>query len=115
DNKEDLARRHLRHQCTRIEELIGEKSRKTPQKNMDEVDPARVAQYASADADIAWRLCEKLETELTRTPTDRPVSHSSSTSYSSHPPPLRRLYDALEAPLIEVLAELQVNGIAPQV
>jgi DNA polymerase-1 len=111
-NKEDLARRHLRHQCTRIEELIGEKSRKTPQKNMDDVDPARVAQYASADADIAWRLCEKLESELTSTPTDRPVSHSSPTSSTSHPPSLRRLYDELEVPLIEVLAELEFNGIA---
>ena len=66
-NKDDLARRHLHHQVIPITELIGEKSRKTPQKQMDEVDPAQVAVYAGEDADLAWRLCEVLERQLGET------------------------------------------------
>jgi len=80
---------------------------------MDEVDPARVAIYAGEDADLAWRLCEKLEKELTTVTDNSPVSHSSpAASQSFHAPTLRRLYDELEVPLIEVLAELEFNGIA---
>jgi DNA polymerase-1 len=91
-SKEDLARRHLRHQATPIEDLIGKKGRKAPQKRMDEVDPAAVVGYAAQDADIAWRLCDRLEPALN--------------------PELRRLYDELEIPLIDVLAEMEFNGIS---
>ena len=107
-NKEELAKRHLGHQIIPITELIGEKARKTPQKRMDEVDPARVAVYAGEDADLAWRLCDKLENELT---VNSP-STSSPPSPSHNHASLRRLYDELEVPLIEVLAELEFNGIA---
>src|SRR5262249_28459432 len=65
---------------------------------MDQVPTARVAEYAGEDADVAWRLCEHLEPEL-----EKPVAGG--------PSPLRKLYDDLEVPLIEVLAELEYNGI----
>jgi DNA polymerase I len=62
--------------------------------SMAQIDPARVAVYASEDADIAWRLCALLEERLTKIPD------------------LRSLADDLEIPLISVLAEMEYNGIA---
>src|SRR6266545_425639 len=59
---------------------------------MDEVATARVAEYSGEDADVALRLCDKLEPKL-------------------EPAGVRQLYDDLEIPLIEVLAELESNGI----
>ncbi|MFN4258030.1 MAG: DNA polymerase I [Gemmataceae bacterium] len=89
-NMEDLARRYLNHQVIPITDLIGKKGKK--QKRMDEVATARVAEYAGEDADVAWRLCERVEPELSQCN-------------------LRSLYDELEIPLITVLAELEFNGI----
>jgi DNA polymerase-1 len=102
--KEELASRHLHHQVIPIAALIGEKTRNGAQKQLDEVDPARVAVYAGEDADLAWRLCAKLEKELSGEP---PLGATGSPAR----PSLRRLYDELEVPLIEVLAELEFNGI----
>src|SRR5262249_7702585 len=89
-NLEDLARRYLNHQVIPITDLIGKKGKN--QLRMDQVDPGRIAEYAGEDADVAWRLCERLEPELERQD-------------------LRKLYDELEVPLIEVLAELEYNGV----
>jgi DNA polymerase-1 len=89
---EELARRYLNHQVIPITDLIGKKSRKTPQLRMDQVPTARVAVYSGEDADVAWRLCELLEPQLGSEQ-------------------LRKLYDDVEVPLIEVLAELEFNGI----
>jgi DNA polymerase-1 len=97
-NLEDLAHRYLNHQVIPITDLIGKKSRKQPQLRMDEVPTAKVAQYAGEDADVAWRLCELLEPQLSQ-------------AESGQPAPLRKLYDEVEVPLIEVLAELEFNGV----
>jgi DNA polymerase-1 len=59
---------------------------------MDEVPTARVAEYAGEDADVALRLAALLEAELAKAG-------------------LKTLYDTVEVPLIEVLAELEFNGI----
>jgi DNA polymerase-1 len=90
---EELSRRYLNHQVIPITDLIGKKSRKTPQLSMDQVPTARVAEYSGEDADVAWRLSELLEAQLEANG------------------PLRKLYDDVEVPLIEVLAELEYNGI----
>ncbi len=90
---EDMARRYLNHQVIPITELIGKKSRKQEQLRMDEVAADKVSVYAAEDADIAWRLTEFLERQLDG------IAE------------LRRLYDELEIPLIEVLAEMEYNGI----
>ncbi len=90
----DLALRYLQHQVIPITDLIGKKSRKQPQLRMDEVPTQRVAEYSGEDADVAWRLAEQLESQL-----------------SAEGGTLRRLYDEVEIPLIEVLAELEFNGI----
>ena len=57
----NLSRRYLNHQVIPITDLIGKKSRKTPQLRMDQVPTERVAVYSGEDADVAWRLCELLE------------------------------------------------------
>jgi DNA polymerase-1 len=94
-NLEELARRYLNHRVIPITDLIGKKTKKQPQLRMDQVEPARVAVYAGEDADVAWRLAGLLEAELEK----------------GAETPLRKLYDELEVPLIEVLAELEANGI----
>src|SRR5262249_32860031 len=57
-----------------------------------QVATARVAEYSGEDADVAWRLCQLLEPRLQELG-------------------LGKLYRELELPLIEVLAELEYNGI----
>jgi DNA polymerase-1 len=95
---DELSRRYLNHQVIPITDLIGKKSRKTPQLTMDQVPTERVAVYSGEDADVAWRLCELLEKQL-----DQPEAQARGS--------LRKLYDDVEVPLIEVLAELEYNGI----
>jgi len=87
---EDLANRYLDHQVIPITDLIGKKGKS--QLRMDQVSTARVAEYSGEDADVAWRLCARLEPEL--------GEHG-----------LDKLYRDLEIPLIDVLAELEFNGI----
>ena len=90
---EELSRRYLNHAMVPIGELIGKKSKKQPQLRMDQVPVDRVAAYSAEDADAAWRLC--------------PLIWNSRLDGS----PLHALYDEVEVPLIEVLAELEYNGI----
>lgn len=72
-------------------DLIGGGSR---QISMAQVDVEKVGKYAAEDADIAWRLAEMLGKRLDAIPE------------------LRKLADELETPLIDVLAEMEMNGIA---
>jgi len=60
---------------------------------MDELDPAQVCEYAGCDADFTWRLFEVLAPQMAGSP-------------------LERLFRETEMPLVEVLAEMQHNGIA---
>jgi DNA polymerase-1 len=96
---ETLARQHLRHEVIPITDLIG-KGKK--QLCMDEVPTARVAEYSGEDADVAYRLCDILEPQLN----GAQIAGRGATDSA-----LRVLYDDLEIPLIEVLAELEFNGI----
>ncbi|HET6575546.1 MAG TPA: DNA polymerase I [Fimbriiglobus sp.] len=86
---DELARRYLAHENISIKELIG-KGKK--QIGIDEVPVERVRDYACEDADAAWRLAELLEPELEKEG-------------------LRKLYDEVEVPLIEVLQEMEFNGV----
>jgi DNA polymerase-1 len=89
-NLDDLALRYLNHENISITELIGKKGKN--QLRMDKVPTEKVAAYAGEDADVAWRLTELLEAELVEQK-------------------LRKLYDELEVPLIDVLAELEFTGV----
>ncbi|CAN5329732.1 DNA polymerase I [soil metagenome] len=86
---DDLTRQYLEHDNITIEELIG-KGKK--QKLMSSVPTAKVKDYAAEDADSAWRLTNIFEEQLT--------THG-----------LKGLYDDLELPLIEVLADMEHHGV----
>lgn len=88
-NLDELTRRYLGHENISISELIGKGKN---QKTMAEVPVAKVCAYAAEDADTAWRLTNLLEADLEKSA-------------------LRRLYETLEVPLIEVLADLEATGI----
>lgn len=64
------------------------------QLSMDRVELNRIACYAAEDADIALRLCDYIVERLDKVPD------------------LRKLNDQLETPLIDVLVEMERNGIA---
>jgi DNA polymerase-1 len=72
-------------------ELIGKGSR---QLSMQKVDLDRIAAYASEDADVTLRLADLMEEKLAALPD------------------LRKLCDDVETPLIDVLVEMEGNGIA---
>ena len=88
-NLDELAERYLQHTNIKITELIGAGKN---QKRMDEVPVAAVGQYAAEDADVPLRLWPILEKQL-------------------RDAQLMELFESLEVPLIEVLAELEANGI----
>jgi len=86
---DDLSKRYLNHTAIPIKELIG---RGKKQIRMDEVSVAQVTEYAAEDADVPLRLAAILEPKLQSEGLDE-------------------LFRSLELPLIEVLAELEFNGI----
>lgn len=88
-NLDFLASRYLGHTTTKISELIGKGKN---QKRMDEVAVAAVADYAAEDADVSLRLMPLLAERL---------DHAELTPLNSE----------VEAPLIEVLAEMEWNGV----
>jgi DNA polymerase-1 len=64
------------------------------QLTMDRVELSRIACYAAEDADVTLRLCDYVAERLEKIPA------------------LRKLNDELETPLIDVLVEMEKNGIA---
>jgi DNA polymerase-1 len=88
-NLDELALRYLGHTTTKITELIGTGSQ---QKRMDEVPVPQVTHYAAEDADVAWRLTGVLGPKLKAAELDG-------------------LFQKLEMPLIDVLVEMERNGI----
>ncbi|HEV3022160.1 MAG TPA: DNA polymerase, partial [Pirellulales bacterium] len=88
-NLDQLAERYLRHTNIKIESLIGKGK---DQKRMDEVPLAAITDYAAEDALVAWRLRSVLAEKLRESR-------------------LVELFETLELPLIDVLVELESNGI----
>ncbi len=86
---DELALRYLDHTTIKIDELIGTGKN---QKRMDEVPLAAITPYAAEDADVALRLRRPLAERM------REAN-------------LEKLFDELEMPLVEVLVELEYNGI----
>jgi len=84
-----LAFEQLGHAGIPIESLIGKGKH---QVTMAEVPITRVCQYAGEDADLAWRLSERLAPELESAG-------------------LATLYREVELPLIPVLAAMEFHGI----
>ncbi len=88
-NLDELAGRYLNHVTTKIETLIGSGKN---QKRMDEVPVSQITHYAAEDADVALRLVPPLAARLKESK-------------------LTKLLDDVEVPLIDVLVELESNGI----
>ncbi len=87
---DELTERYLHHRNIPITALIGSGKK---QKTLDQLPPPQVRDYAAEDADTAWRLTELLEQRLAAEE-------------------LLPLYQQLEIPLIEVLAEMELTGIS---
>ncbi len=86
---DELASRYLKHKNIPISNLIGTGKN---QKCMDEVPIAKVAEYAAEDADVPLRLWPILDAKLREANLDP-------------------LFEKLEIPLVEVLAEMEHHGI----
>ncbi|MFG0289790.1 MAG: DNA polymerase I [Rhodopirellula sp. JB044] len=86
---DDLSKRRLGHTTTSIKELIGTGKK---QIRMDEVPVDEVSPYACEDVDVPIRISETLRQELN----DEELSE---------------LFRTLEMPLIDVLIEMETNGI----
>ena len=87
-NMDDMARDYLGHTTTKYKDVVGTASKEI---GFDEVDVERATEYAAEDADITWRLYEKLS----------PLVKDDD---------LKLLLE-LELPLIEVLAEMEIHGM----
>jgi DNA polymerase-1 len=90
---DELAQRYLGHETIKISSLIGTGK---SQKRMDEVPLETITRYAAEDADIAWRLSTPLAAGLKQAGLDK-------------------LFHEVEMPLVEVLTELETNGITVDV
>ena len=89
-NMDYLAEIYLNYQTIHIDELIGPKGK--GQKNMSDLDPKDVYEYAAEDADVTLKLKNKLEAELRK--------------YGAE-----ELFYNIEMPLMPVLAEMEMNGV----
>jgi len=89
-NMDALAVSYLSYQPIKIEELIGKKG--VEQGNMRDVPVEKIKDYAAEDADVTLRLKHKLAPQLEELR-------------------LTRLFEEIEIPLIEVLAQTELNGV----
>ncbi len=89
-NMDYMAEVYLNYKTIHIDELIGPKGKN--QKNMRDLTPPEVYEYAAEDADITLKLKNKLEPELKK--------------YGAE-----RLFNEIEMPLMPVLAEMEMNGV----
>lgn len=85
-----LAEIYLNYKTISIEELIGQKGKK--QKNMKELSPQEIYNYACEDADITLKLKRVLEKELKEQTADK-------------------LFTEVEMPLVRVLVDMERNGV----
>ena len=89
-NMDYMAETLLEYKTIHIDELIGPKGKS--QKSMRDLSPTLVYEYACEDADITLQLKNKLEPMLSEKNVER-------------------LFHDIEMPLVEVLAEMEMNGV----
>ncbi|WP_308270895.1 DNA polymerase I [Prevotella sp.] len=89
-NMDILAETLLNYQTIHIDELIGPKGKS--QKNMRDISPADICDYAAEDADITLRLYNVLKPQLKEADVED-------------------LFYNIEMPLVPVLAEMEMNGV----
>lgn len=89
-NMDVLAETYLKYSPKAIETLIGKKGKN--QKSMRDVALEEIKEYAAEDADITWQLKDVFAEKLQNTGT-------------------KKLFEEIEIPLIEVLADMEREGI----
>ncbi len=89
-NMDYMAETLLGYQTVHIEELIGQKGKN--QKNMRDLKPEKIYEYAAEDADITLQLRNVLEQKLDEVNA-------------------RSLFEDIEMPLVKVLADMEINGV----
>ena len=89
-NMDYLAEIYLNYQTIHIDTLIGPKGKN--QKNMADLAPADICDYACEDADITLQLMEPLKAEMEKNQ-------------------LTRVFHEIEMPLMPVLAQMERNGV----
>lgn len=89
-NMDALAEQYLGYSTIKIEELIGPKGKK--QKNMRDLPPGDVYEYACEDADVTLRLKNALHDEIVRNDAIQ-------------------LFEEVEMPLVRVLAAMELTGV----
>ena len=90
-NMDSLAEKYLDYSTIKIEELIGPKGKN--QKNMRELLPQNIYEYACEDADVTLRLQNVLKPELAKAE-------------------MENLFNDVEMPLVNVLVEMEENGVS---
>ncbi len=88
-NLDDLSARWLDIKPIAFEEVVGKGK---AMKRFDEADFDQAVQYAAEDADLALRLCDAIKAKMTDAQ-------------------LQRLYAEVDLPLVEVLAQVELNGV----
>lgn len=89
-NMDYMAEVYLGYRTVHIEELIGPRGRN--QKNMRDLSPTDIYEYACEDADITLRLKNVLDPKLDEAG-------------------VARLFHDIEMPLVGVLADMELNGV----
>lgn len=89
-NMDYLAEIYLDYQTIHIEELIGPKGKN--QRNMADLPPQQICDYACEDADVTLRLMQPLKKDLEENG-------------------LMRVFEDIEMPLMPVLAKMERNGV----
>lgn len=88
-NMDFLASTYLNYEPVSITELIGKKG--VNQGNMEDLQPEEISDYAAEDADITWQLKEVFAPEIEKVN--------------------KKLFEEVELPLIDVLADIERNGV----
>ena len=89
-NMDDMAEQLLHYKTIHIEELIGPKGK--GQKNMADLKPEEIYEYAAEDADVTLKLKNALQPKL------KEVEGA-------------KLFEDIEMPLVPVLADMEMNGV----
>lgn len=90
NNMDALAQEYLQYTPISYEEVAGKGAKQIP---FDQVEIARATAYSAEDADVTWLLAQELRPRL--------QAHQ-----------LERLFHDVEMPLVEVLAAMEMIGVA---
>lgn len=88
-NLDDIAMEYLGYETIKYNEIAGEGKK---QKTFDQIDPEKIYIYSCEDADITFQLYKILKEKLIQKE-------------------LLKVHDDIERPLIEVLSEMEFNGV----